>query len=234
MRGRYIDYEEGGVKLRGYMVKPARTAKVPGILVVHDGGGFGPFAEGRAEALADLGYVAFALDMYGGKPPMEDVLQIVNSFRAEPKLMRSRARAGLEILRGEPGVDQARLASIGYCFGGTVSLELARDLAPIKAVVSFHGQLDTVSPGKKFDAKILVLTGSEDHKWVPLEQRIALEEEMRAANADWQMMIYGGAKHTFTDPSVDRLNLPELGYHRLSDQRSWAELKRFFWETFGE
>src|SRR4051812_34396856 len=99
MIGRYIDYEEGGKKLRGYMVRPARKAtKLPGVLVVHDGGGFGRFAEEKAEALAAMGYLAFALDMYGGTPPMDDVLQVVNDFRATPKLMRSRARAGLEVL----------------------------------------------------------------------------------------------------------------------------------------
>jgi dienelactone hydrolase len=235
MSGKYIDYEEGGTKLRGFLALPARkAAKVPGVLVVHDGAGFGPFAQERAELLANMGYAAFALDMYGGKPPIEDVLKVVNEFRAEPRRIRDRALAGLEILRSAPNVDKDRIGAIGYCFGGTTVLELARDLAPIKGVASFHGQLDTVSPGKKFDAKILVLTGSEDHKWVPLEQRVALEEEMRAAQADWQMMIYGGASHTFTDPSADSHGRPDLGYHKVSADRAWAEMKRFFWEVFGE
>lgn len=232
-----VDYRDGDTVLEGYLAYDAAVeGKRPGILIVHQWKGLGDYEKMRAKQLADLGYVAFALDMYGkGIRPKdrEGAAEQALKYRGDRALMRSRANAGLEVLKNHPLVDPSRVAAIGYCFGGGAALELARSGADIAGVVSFHGNLDTPDPtdAKNIRAKILVLHGADDPH-VPPEQMLAFEKEMRDAGVDWQLNAYGGAVHSFTDPGAG--NDPSTGsaYNEEADKRSWQAMKSFFAEIF--
>jgi len=192
----------------------------------------------RARQLAEMGYVAFALDMYGkggvAKTPQE-ASDLSGKFRSDRWLMRRRAAVGLEVLRKQERVDAKRIAAIGYCFGGTTVLELARSGADMAGVVSLHGGLDTPDPAdaRQIKAKVLVLAGAADPS-VPLDQVKAFQEEMTKAGVDWYLISYGGAVHGFTNP--DNGNDPTKGvaYNAAADRRSWAAMKDFFAEIFAE
>jgi dienelactone hydrolase len=166
---------------------------------------------------------------------MQEAQQASAPFRDDRPLMRARARAGLEVLRKHELVDPKRIAAIGYCFGGMTVLELARSGADVAGVVSFHGGLSTPNPAeaKNIKAKVLVLHGGDDPN-VPPEQVLAFQDEMRKAKVDWQMVIYGGAVHSFTNPASG--NDPSRGaaYNEKADQRSWEAMRVFFAEIFRE
>ncbi|HVA81810.1 MAG TPA: dienelactone hydrolase family protein, partial [Candidatus Binataceae bacterium] len=148
---------------------------------------------------------------------------------------RRRVRAGLDALAAQPDVNPRQLGAIGYCFGGLTVLELARSGAPLRGVVSFHGLLETRTPedARNIKGKILVCTGAED-PLVPPAQVEAFAQEMRQAGVDWQVIIYGGAKHAFTNRDADQIPMPGFGYHKAADQRSWNAMRSFFSEAFGE
>src|SRR5712692_4189253 len=156
------------------------------------------------------------------------------ALREDPAKFRQRGRVALDKLASLPQVDSNRLAAIGYCMGGTFALELARDGAALKGIVSFHGGLETQRPavGGQVKAKILVCTGADD-PFVPVAQINALAEEMTKAGADWQIISYGGTVHSFTNPDAGRVGMPGLAYHKLSDERSWKTMVSFFEEIFG-
>ena len=232
-----IEYKDGDVTLEGFLAYDAGiTGKRPGVLVVHEWTGLNDYARSRAEQLAELGYVAFALDMYGkGVRPSnpQEAAEQATKYRSDRQLMRRRAKAGLDVLLKQEMTDSARVAAIGYCFGGGVALELARGGAPLAGVVSFHGNLDTPNPAdaRNIRGKILVCHGGDDPH-VPQEQVLAFQNEMREAKVDWQMNIYGGAVHAFTNPASG--NDPSRGaaYNAEADHRSWQAMKDFFNEIF--
>src|SRR5213593_1456293 len=197
-----VEYKQGENVLEGYLADPGPGPR-PGVLVVHDWMGLGKFAIARADELARLGYVAFAADIYGkGVRPAspKEAGELAGKFKNDRVLLRARVNAALKTLRKEPHVDPDRVAAIGYCFGGTTVLELARSGADLAGVVSFHGGLDTPDPAeaRNIKAKVLALHGADD-PFVPPKEVAAFEEEMRQAKADWQLISYGGAVHAFTD-----------------------------------
>ena len=234
---RDISYEADGRTMIGHLALPDRDGPRPGILVCHEGPGLDDHAKGRAERLADeLGYVAFALDYHGDGKPLEDREQMmgrIGELRADLPRARAIGLAGLDVLCEESRTDRDRLAAIGYCFGGTLSFELARGGAPLKAAVGFHAGLGTVQPedARNITGKVLALIGADD-PIVPNEQRRAFEEEMTAGGVDWQLIVYGGAVHSFTNPRASNIDLPGIAYHEPTDRRSWQAMLDLFAEVF--
>lgn len=234
-----IEYEHGGTKLLGYLAyDDSVQGKQPGVVVVHEWMGHNDYARRRAEQLAGLGYAAFALDMYGkgvrAKDPQE-AAQMAGRFKSDRKLMRDRARAGLEVLKKQPMVDSGKLAAMGYCFGGQVSLELARAGEPLAGVVSFHGALDTPTPqdAKNVKGKVLALHGGAD-PFVPPEHVAAFQKEMEEAKVDYQFVSYGpGVVHGFTNPNNKGSTMKGVGYDENADRRSWKAMQVQFEEVFG-
>ena len=234
-----IDYRQGDTRLVGYLAYPkAAKELLPGVLVVHEWMGLNDYAKRRAEQLAELGYVAFAADIYGdGKiaANAKEAGALAGQYKKDRALLRARTAAGLATLKAQPGVAQEKVAAIGYCFGGTAVLELARSGADLAGVVSFHGGLDTPAPqdAKKIRAKVLALHGADD-PYVPAEQVAAFEQEMRAAGVDWQLIAYGGAVHGFTNPANGSDNSKGAAYNAAADSRSWAAMQQFFTELFAK
>jgi dienelactone hydrolase len=237
IRTETVDYKHGETILEGFLAYDDQTpGKKPGVLIVHEWTGLGDYVKKRAVEVARLGTVAFAIDMYGkGIRPdnPRDAAARAAIYKNDRQLMRDRAAAGLRVLRNNPRVDPSRLAAIGYCFGGTTVLELARSGADLKGVVSFHGGLDTPHPedAKNIKAKVLILHGADD-PFAPAKDVQALEDEMRKAGVDWQIVLYGGAVHSFTNPASG--NDPSRGaaYNSEADRRSWEAMKLFFREIF--
>lgn len=232
-----VAYSHGDTRLEGYMAwDNSIQGKRPGVLVVHAWMGLDDYAKMRCRMLAELGYVAFAVDMYGrdNRPTTRDeASQQARIYRGDRQLMRDRVNAGLNVLMNNELCDNSRVAAIGYCFGGGVALELARSGAPIAGVVSFHGNLDTPDPSiaKNIKCRILVCHGANDPN-VPFDQVRAFFDEMHAADVDFQFIAYSGAVHAFTDPGAG--NDPSRGaaYNATADRRSWDHMKLFFAEIF--
>ncbi len=231
-----IEYKQGNTVLEGYLAYDAKlAARRPGILVVHDWLGVGPFVKGRAEELAKLGYTAFAPDIYGKgvRPGPKEAGAVAGKLKEDRALMRARAQAGLDILKKHKTVDAGKLAVMGYCFGGTTALELGRSGADLKGVVSFHGGLDTPHPqdAKNIKGKVLVMHGADD-PFVPAEQVKDLEDEMRGAGVDWQLIKYSKAVHAFAVPEAGNDNSKGAAYNAEADRRSWQAMRDFFNEIF--
>jgi len=239
MHGELVEYRQGEALLEGYLAyDDSVSGQRPGVLVIHDWMGVGPYVKARTQQIASLGYVAFAPDIYGkGIRPAnaKEAAQISGQYKKDRTLMRLRANAGLTILSSNPRVDSTQLAAIGYCFGGTTALELARSGANLAAVVSFHGNLDTPTPedAKNIRAKVLVLHGGDD-PFVPAADVNAFENEMRSANVDWQLVVYGGAVHSFTNPDSGNDKSKGAAYDRQADKRSFAAMQSFFQEIFAQ
>jgi dienelactone hydrolase len=230
-----IEYSFDGIRLVGELsVDDSRRGKRPAILVSHEGGGLTGHARNRARALAELGYAAFALDYFGdGRPVAADQAAArFTELNGDRLRTRAIAQAGLDVLLGSEHADAGRVAAIGYCFGGTMSLELARGGADLQAVVGFHSGLATDRPALagSITAPVLVCIGAED-PFIPADQRLAFEEEMRGAGVDWRLNLYGGAVHSFTNPEADGSN-PALKYDRRADERSWRAMLDLFSEVF--
>ena len=234
-----IEYKEGSTTLQGHLVyDDAIVSKRPGVLVVHQWKGAGEYEIKRAEMLAKLGYVAFVADIYGkGVRPREvsDASAQAGKFKNDRELLRKRVRAGLDQLKKARMVDPQNTAAIGYCFGGTTVLELARSGAEVDGVVSFHGGLSTPSPedAKNIKAKVLVLHGADDPHVPPAEVQ-AFKEEMQKGNVNWQLNSYGDAVHSFTHWTAGTDKSGGSAYNEQADQRSWAAMKMFFEELFGK
>jgi len=233
-----IDYRCEALNLRGYLAfDETATAPRPGVLVFHEGLGLGDFAMARARKVAELGYVALAADMFGDRRQarnLQEVATLVGGLRNEPRTLRARGRAALATLAALPQVDANRLAAIGFCFGGSVVLELARDGADLAAVVSFHGVLTTKAPAVAGNvrARVLVCTGADD-PLAPPEQVRAFEDEMRAAAVrDWQVISYGNTLHGFTNPAADGSMMRTAVYSEQADRRSWAAMRGLLEEAF--
>jgi dienelactone hydrolase len=237
MKTETIEYKDGDVTLRGYLAyDDKKSGKRPGVLVMPEAFGLGEHAKKRAERLAELGYVAFAGDPYGNGvevATLPEAMKLATPLFTDPAKLRKRGRAALDCLASMSQTDASKLAGIGFCMGGTFCLELARDGAPLKGIVSFHGGLQTQRPAEsgKVQSKILVCTGADDIM-IPAEQINAFETEMKNAGANWQVIVYGGAKHSFTNPNSDSIGMPGIGYNKLVDQRSWKAMADFFEEIF--
>jgi dienelactone hydrolase len=230
-----VEYTIDGKRHVGYLAVPDGDGIGPGVLVCHEGPGLDDHAKMRADKIAtELGYVAFALDYHGdGKPlPMAEVMPKLGQLMGDPDATRALGQAGLDQLLANPRVDPTKVAAIGYCFGGTMSLELARGGVDLAAVVGFHSGLGTAGPAAEgtVKGKVLVLIGVDD-PIIPPEQRAAFEAEMNAADADWRMNLYSNAAHSFTNPGADAMGMPGIKYHAPTDARSWRAMIDLFEEA---
>lgn len=232
-----IEYKHGDLVLEGYVAYPKDAkGKLPGILVCHQWMGHTPYERMRAEETAKLGFVAFVLDIYGkGVRPKNagEAAKTATGYKSDRPLLRARALAGLEALKKVEACDPARLAVMGYCFGGTTALEVARSGADVAGAVSFHGDLSSPAPedAKKIKGKVLALHGGDD-PFVPPAQVAAFEDEMRKAGVDWQLVAFGGAVHSFTHKSAGNDNSKGAAYNEKADLRSWEMYKDFLAELF--
>jgi dienelactone hydrolase len=232
-----IEYKEGDTTLEGWVAydDSVKGAK-PGVLIVHQWKGLSAYEKMRAEMLAKMGYVAFACDIYGkGIRPtaMQDAAAQAGKYKNDRALLRKRVNAGLEMLLKQEGVDKKKVAAIGYCFGGTTVLELARSGADVGGVVSFHGGLGSPTPedAKNIKGKVLALHGADDPN-VPDAEIAGFAKEMRDAKVDWQLVAYGNAVHSFTDKGAGNDNSKGAAYNEKADRRSWEAMKDLFAETF--
>jgi dienelactone hydrolase len=231
-----IAYEVDGATMIGRLALPAGEGTRPAVLIAHEGNGLDDFQKTRPERFAALGYVAFALDYYGDGTPLDDRAEInarLATLYENPERTREIAQAGLAVLVAQPRTDRTKVAAVGYCFGGTLVLELARTGVDIKAVVGFHPGLTTIRPEDSVNivGKVLVCVGADD-PIVPLEQRAAFESEMRAAAVDWTMTVYGRAKHSFTHPRAGLATIEGLEYDQRTDERSWRAMLDLLDEVF--
>ncbi len=233
-----VTYKEGQAEAHSFIVyDDSVSGKRPGVLVVPEWWGLNDYPRMRAKMLAQLGYVAMAVDIYGDGKVTADPKQagawadaLEAGDRAE---LRTRIATALAKLKSDPRVDPSKTAAIGYCFGGSTVLELARSGAEVKGVVSFHGHYDTADPAKpgEVKARILACHGADD-PFTSAAQIQAFEDEMRKARADWQFNVYGGAKHSFTNPDAGKYHVAALAYNKEADHRSWQAMKDFFREIF--
>ena len=240
---RSVAYSAGDTRLKGYLALPEYASAdhpVPGVLVIHEWWGHNEYARSRAIDLAKLGYAALAVDMYGGGRNTghpEDAQAFSQETMGNPAAVTARFNAGLEFLNAQPVVDVDRTAAIGYCMGGAIALNMARQGADLDAVASFHGSLGTDMPAAPgaVKARLLVATGADD-PFVPTEQVEGFEAEMKAAGADFEVVRYPGALHGFTNPEATakgaEFDLP-LAYDERADRQSWAAMQRLFAEAFG-
>lgn len=238
MTSEILRYEADGLAMESHLYLPAdMSTPRPGILVFPEAFGLSEHAKSRAKRLAELGYVALACDLHGeGRliVGLDKVMAAIDPLRADARPTRARAGGGFVALTARPEVDSSRIASIGYCFGGTMSIELARGGADLRGVVGFHSGLATPAPqdAANIKAKVLVCIGADD-PGIPPEQRAAFEEEMRAGKVDWQMHLYGGVVHSFTNPEASKLGMPDFArYDAAADARSWASMIALFDEIF--
>ena len=237
VRTREIEYKQGDTVLQGLVAwDDGVKGRRPGVLVVHEWWGHNEHARDQAKRLAAGGYVGFALDMFGkGKVTThpKEAQAFMSEAKKDPAVIMARFRAALEQLKRDPHVDVEQLAAIGYCFGGSVVLDVARSGADLDGVVSFHGALTTQTPAErgKVKAKILVLTGAAD-PFVPGGQIEAFTREMKAADAKFQVVSFLDAKHGFTNPNAGKAGLEALEYNAEADKKSWVALLGFFKEVF--
>jgi dienelactone hydrolase len=230
VKGETVEYKHGDTVLEGYLAwDDAKKGPRPAVIVVHEWKGPGEYTKRRAEQLAALGYVAFAADIYGkGVRPTahEEAAEIAGMYRKDRALMRARVQAALDRVKQEKRVDAGKIAAIGYCFGGTAVLELARSGADVDLVASFHGALETPVPAKEGDIKatVAVFHGAEDasvNTQVP-----AFRDEMRASKADWVFVELAGALHGFT------VKENTAAYNEAADRRSWEMFQDLLAESF--
>jgi dienelactone hydrolase len=235
---RTVDYtDETGAALEGYVVyDDAHSGPRPGVLIVHDWRGLTDYTQKRANMIAELGYVAFAADIYGKGVHLNSVpefSQEMAPYKADRVLYRQREHAAYDAFLKQPEVDPARVAAIGYCFGGTGVIEMVRDGLPLKGAVTFHGGLDArpVTPGAKINTPVLALCGAAD----PFEQpsdMLAFMQQMHDLGVDLKVVSYPGAEHAFTDPGVDAWHLTGAKYNESADHQSWQAMKEFLHHVF--
>jgi dienelactone hydrolase len=237
VKSQAIEYRHGETVLEGYLAwDPAIKGRRPGVILVHEWKGHGPYVRGRADQLARLGYLAFAIDMYGKgvfAKDHDEAGRLAGAFFMNRKLMRDRSAAALEVLRKHELCDAKRMAAMGYCFGGTTALEMARAGTDLRGVASFHGNLSTPDPGdaKNIKAKVIVFHGLDD-KFVPDEVVRAFHDEMKAAKVDYQFVGFGGAVHSFTVKEAGDDPSKGMAYDEKADKRSWTMLVNFLEEIF--
>ncbi|MEN6320089.1 MAG: dienelactone hydrolase family protein [Syntrophaceae bacterium] len=240
IREMVVEYDVQGTIMKGYLAYDENIKeKRPGVLVVHEWWGLNDYARKRARMLAELGYTALALDMYGeGKVASHpaDAGKFSSALMKNFDVAKARFIGGMNVLKKQPTVDPTRIAAIGYCFGGGVVLNTARQGVDLKGVASFHGGLTAVQPAQPGTVKtpILVLHGADD-KFTTAKEIEDFKHEMETAGADFRFITYPGAFHSFTNPDADELgkkfNIP-IGYNRVADEQSWEELKNFLKKIF--
>lgn len=233
-----LEYKCGDATCKGFLAydESMKDMKMPGVLIAPEWWGLNDYARSRARQMAELGYVTLAMDIYGdGKSTTsaDEAGKLSGAFRSDPALLRRRAKAGYDALAARPEVDSAEIAATGYCFGGTTVLELAYSGAPLAGVVTFHAGLTEPKaedvPGIR--AKFLILHGADDTFETP-EQIAAFQDAMRKAGLDWQMVYFGGAVHSFSNPAADSAGMKGVAYNEKADRRSWEYMKTFLAEVF--
>ena len=232
-----LTYEADGLTMTSRFFAPAGSGKAPGVLVFPEAFGLGPHATGKAERLAAAGFAALACDLHGGakvEDDLEKAIALLKPMYENPGKTRARAAAALAALVARPECDAGKVGAIGFCFGGTMALELARSGADVKAIVGFHSGLGTAAPktdARAIRGKVLVCIGADDPMIKP-EDRATFEAEMRDAKVDWQIHLYGGTVHSFTNPEAGKRNMPDaIRYSKEADTRSWASMMELFGET---
>ena len=237
VKSKVISYQKAGETFEGLYVYPDNVkGKIPGVLLVHNWLGLSEETKFQAERIAALGYAVFAADVYGkGIRPKgpEEAGQLAGKYKGDRALLRDHLALGLDTLKAQSQVDSQKLAVAGYCFGGTAALELARSGADVKAVVSFHGGLDSPNPadGKNIKGRVLALHGADDPFEKP-EDLAAFENEMRTNNVDWQLVKFGGAVHSFTEKAAGNDNSKGAAYNAKADARSFQDFKNLMQEVF--
>jgi dienelactone hydrolase len=237
-----IDYEVTGRSYTGFLADGSGGAPAPGVLVIHEAGGLGAHVKDIAERLAELGLIAFAMDLFGADFPLPvperpetlaPAQAVVRALRDDVAEFRARVTAGLAVLQAHPNVDKERLAAIGYCLGGAAAIELARTGAPVKAVAGFHAGVlaGSVEDNERIRAKILLCHGAADPA-VPAADILAFTEALSAARVDWQLHLYGGVGHSFTNPEIDAWGFTGFGYDAQANARAWAALLELLGEAF--
>jgi dienelactone hydrolase len=237
-----VTYSANGVTMKGYLAyDDAVKVKRPGVLLVHEWWGHNEYARKRARMLAELGYTALAVDMYGdGKQAAhpDDAGKFAGAVMQNMESAKTRFVAAMDLLKKHKTVDSGRLAAIGYCFGGGVVLQMARAGLDLKGVVSFHGSYGTQTPAQpgKVKAAVLVCHGADD-QFITAEQAAALKKEMADAKVDFLFIAYEGAKHSFTNPEADeyskKFGIP-IAYNKTADEKSWADMQQFFKRIFAK
>jgi dienelactone hydrolase len=233
LKSKVVNYEQGGVQLQGYLAwDDAVKGKRPGVLIVHEWWGLNDHARKSADKLAAAGYVAFALDMFGkgklAKHP-EEAQAFIAEATKDPVVIVERFNVALALLKKDSRVDAARIGAIGYCFGGSVVLGMARSGADLKAAGTFHAALASpmkAEPGK-LKTKLLIQTGDAD-PMIPADQVAAFEKEMTDAGASFRVVHYANARHGFTNPEAGTHGLDALAYDADAAKQSWEELLKFF------
>lgn len=236
IRTEVIEYKQGNQVLQGFLAYDANLkGRRPGVLVIHEWNGLGEYVEGRAKQLAELGYVAFAADIYGKgvRPtPPKAAGQEAGKYYADRDLAKARARAGFDILARHERVNADKIAAMGYCFGGTMTLELARSGAPAVGFVVFHGGLKpTKDEGKNITGEVLVLNGADD-PYVPKADIEQFKAEMDSASVKWDMVLYPGAVHAYSNPRTGNNVASGAAYNEAADKASWEAMKAFFTRIF--
>jgi dienelactone hydrolase len=239
LRSERVSYRDGGVTLEGYLTwDDAVTGRRPGVLIAHEWWGLNDYIRERARQFAELGYVAFALDLYGegqstGHPTQAK--EWMEQVTADAEAWRRRAQAGLNVLRNHRLTDGSRIAAVGYCFGGGTVMQLAYAGAELPAVISFHGPLPTPTPdqAKAIRGAIFAAHGSQDANVTPAQVQ-AFQAALDAAEVDWHMLVLGGARHAFTNPDADQHGIENLKYDEQADRRSWAAARHFLEERLGK
>lgn len=232
--GKTIEYGDQS-KFEGYLVQPKKGPAKGALLMIHNWMGVTDEAKAQADRLAEAGYIVFAADIYGkGIRPqkMEEAAKISGEYKGNRPLFRERLNLAYNRLLQEKNVNKSKIAAVGYCFGGTGALELARSGAPLQAVVSFHGGLDSPTPkdGANIKARVLALHGADD-PFVPDNDVMAFEREMREGKVDWLLVKYGGAVHSFTQKSAGNDNSKGQAYNEAADKRSFTAMKSFLQES---
>jgi dienelactone hydrolase len=233
MRTEIVTYEADGLQFKSELYVEAGTEPKPGVLVFPEAFGLSEHARTRAEGLAKLGYAALACDIHGEGRLVTDLgeaLGLLKPLYADTKRMRARGLAALKVLKAREEINPESIASIGFCFGGTMSLELARSGADLRAVVGFHSGLSTTAPksdAKAYKGRVLVCIGADD-PFIKPEERNTFEDEMRGAGVDWQMHLYGGTVHSFTNTEADKRNNPAMRYSEAADKESWVAMQEIF------
>jgi len=231
-----VEYSTGGVTCEGlHVVDRTKSGKLPSVLIVHQWTGVSENEKMRARMLAELGYNVFVADIYGKgiRPQPPEAGKEAGKYKTDRKIYRERLLAGLEQLRKTPQAESGQIAAIGYCFGGTGVIELARSGAVVKGVVSFHGGLDSPAPadGKNIKGKVLALHGADD-PFVPARDLAAFEQEMKDAGVDYKLVQYPGAVHAFTQKAAGSDSIKGAAYNEAADKASWEEMRQFLDRLF--
>jgi dienelactone hydrolase len=238
---RTVEYEQDGTKLKGFLAyDDASKEKRPGVIVFPEWWGLNDYARNRAKQLAEMGYVAFAADLYGNGQVIdvahpEDAGKMAGALRMNLKTWRGRAEAALKQLTSQPNVDPSKVAAIGYCLGGSTALQLAYSGADLKAVATFHAALPTptAEDAKAIKAKLYVANGADD-KFIPEKAIAAFKDALDKAGVKYTFENFPGAVHSFTVPDADKANNPGMKYNKAADEKSWAEMRKLFKETLGK